>query len=172
MSYKIVSAQKLSSVQLKETIALAESQLKVSGKPELVVDPSLLAGVKIEGAGQLLDLSLAKKLNDPKSFSAPVKPISVGTIISIGDGVAKVSGLGEAMMSELIEFEGGTQGLALSLHTAEVGVVLLGAYSHLKTGDQAISTGRILSIPVGPNFLGRIVNPLGFAVDGMPDPEG
>jgi F-type H+-transporting ATPase subunit alpha len=151
---------------------MAESKLGVSGKPEIVIDPLLLAGIKIIGAGQLIDLSLAKKLEDPASFSAPVKPISIGEIISIGDGVAKVSGLDDAMMSELIEFPGGTQGLALSLHTNEVGVVLLGAYSHLKNGDKAVSTGRILSIPVGPNFLGRIVNPLGIAIDGMPDPVG
>ncbi len=172
MTYKIVSAQKLSADQLKDAVSLAESKLGVSGKPELVIDATLLAGIKIEGAGQLLDLSLAKKLENPDSFSAPVKPISVGEIISIGDGVAKVSGLGDAMMSELIEFPGGTQGLALSLHTHEVGVVLLGDYAHLKSGDKVVSTGRILSIPVGPNFLGRIVNPLGFAIDGMPDPEG
>ena len=172
MTYTIKSAQKLTSVQLAEAISLAESKLASVGKPTLVVDPTLLAGVRIEYEGSLLDLSLSAKLKDPKSFGAPIKPISIGEILSIGDGVAKVSGLNDAMMSELIEFPGGTQGLALSLQTSEVGVVLLGPYSHLKSGDQAVSTGRILSIPVGPNFLGRIVNPLGVALDGASDPVG
>ena len=172
MTYTIKSAQKLTSVQLAEAISLAESKLASVGKPTLVVDPTLLAGVRIEYEGSLLDLSLSAKLKDPKSFGAPIKPISIGEILSIGDGVAKVSGLNDAMMSELIEFPGGTQGLALSLQMTEVGVVLLGPYSHLKSGDQVVSTGRILSIPVGPNFLGRIVNPLGVALDGASDPVG
>ena len=172
MTYTIKSAQKLTSVQLAEAISLAESKLASVGKPTLVVDPTLLAGVRIEYEGSLLDLSLSAKLKDPKSFGAPIKPISIGEILSIGDGVAKVSGLNDAMMSELIEFPGGTQGLALSLQMTEVGVVLLGPYSHLKSGDQVVSTGRILSIPVGPNFLGRIVNPLGVALDGASDPFG
>ena len=172
MTYTIASAQKLTQAQLTEAISLSESKLASVGKPTLVVDPTLLAGVRIEYEGSLLDLSLLAKLKDPKSFGAPIKPISIGEILSIGDGVAKVSGLNDAMMSELIEFPGGTQGLALSLQTSEVGVVLLGPYSHLKSGDQAVSTGRILSIPVGPNFLGRIVNPLGVALDGASDPVG
>ncbi|PIS17697.1 hypothetical protein COT54_03330, partial [Candidatus Collierbacteria bacterium CG09_land_8_20_14_0_10_46_12] len=115
MTYTIKSAQKLTSVQLAEAISLAESKLASVGKPTLVVDPTLLAGVRIEYEGSLLDLSLSAKLKDPKSFGAPIKPISIGEILSIGDGVAKVSGLNDAMMSELIEFPGGTQGLALSL---------------------------------------------------------
>jgi len=172
MTYTIASAQKLTQDQLTEAISLSESKLASVGKPTLVVDPTLLAGVRLEYEGSLLDLSLLAKLKDPKSFGAPIKPISIGEILSIGDGVAKVSGLNDAMMSELIEFPGGTQGLALSLQTSEVGVVLLGPYSHLKSGDQAVSTGRILSIPVGPNFLGRIVNPLGVALDGASDPVG
>ena len=172
MTYTIASAQKLTQAQLTEAISLSESKLASVGKPTLVVDPTLLAGVRLEYEGSLLDLSLLAKLKDPKSFGAPIKPISIGEILSIGDGVAKVSGLNDAMMSELIEFPGGTQGLALSLQMTEVGVVLLGPYSHLKSGDQVVSTGRILSIPVGPNFLGRIVNPLGVALDGASDPVG
>jgi len=113
--------------------------------------------------------NLLDKIN---SWSEQIKPVSVGTIQSIGDGVAQVTGLDQAMMSELISFPGGTYGLALSLHTDHVGVVLLGEYSHLKEGDAVTATGKILSIPVGPNFLGRIVNALGVAIDGMPTPEG
>jgi F-type H+-transporting ATPase subunit alpha len=117
----------------------------------------------------MADATLLSKIN---SWSESVKPVSVGTITKIGDGVAHLSGLNNAMMSELIEFPGGTFGLALSLHTESVGVVLLGEYSHLKEGMTATATGKILSIPVGPNFLGRVVNPLGEALDGQANPEG
>ncbi len=117
----------------------------------------------------MADASLLSKIN---SWSESVKPVSIGTIQKIGDGVAHLSGLNDVMMSELIEFPGGTFGLALSLHTESVGVVLLGEYSHLKEGMTATATGKILSIPVGPNFLGRVVNPLGVALDGQADPEG
>ncbi|KKU43888.1 MAG: ATP synthase subunit alpha [Microgenomates group bacterium GW2011_GWA1_46_7] len=111
-------------------------------------------------------------LDQIKHWTDSVKPVSTGIIQSIGDGVAQVSGLSSVMMSELIEFPGNTYGLALSLHTDHVGVVLLGAYTHLKEGDSVTATGQILSIPVGPNFLGRIVDPLGHALDGQPDPIG
>ncbi len=117
----------------------------------------------------MADATLLSKIN---SWSESVKPVSVGTITKIGDGVAHLSGLNNAMMSELIEFPGDTFGLALSLHTESVGVVLLGEYSHLKEGMTATATGKILSIPVGPNFLGRVVNPLGEALDGQANPEG
>lgn len=113
--------------------------------------------------------SILDKIN---TWSEQLKPVSIGSILSLGDGVAKVSGLDCAMMNELIEFPGGVFGLALSLYTENVGVVMLGDYSHLKAGDQAKATGKILSIPVGPNFLGRIVNSLGQAIDGSPDPIG
>lgn len=117
----------------------------------------------------MADTTLLSKIN---SWSESVKPVSIGTIQKIGDGVAHLSGLDNAMMSELIEFPGGTFGLALSLHEGSVGVVLLGEYSHLQEGMTATATGKILSIPVGPNFLGRVVNPLGEALDGQANPEG
>ncbi len=113
--------------------------------------------------------TLLQKIN---SWSDQVKPVSIGKILKIGDGVAHLSGLDRVMMSELIEFPGNTFGLALSLHTEHVGVVMLGEYSHLKEGMTATATGKILSIPVGPNFLGRIVNPLGEALDGQENPVG
>lgn len=111
-------------------------------------------------------------LSKISAWSDQVKPVSVGTILTLGDGVAKVSGLDNAMMSELIEFPGNTYGLALSLEKEHVGVVMLGSYSHLQEGDSVTATGKILSIPVGPEFLGRLVNPLGEAIDGKPNPVG
>jgi len=104
------------------------------------------------------------------SFSYVAKPTSIGNITSLGDGVAKVSGLGDVMMSELIEFPGGTYGLALSLMKDEVGVVMLGEFRHLKEGDSVKTTGRVLSVPVGENFAGRVVDPLGRPLDGKEAP--
>ncbi|KKU87427.1 MAG: ATP synthase subunit alpha [Microgenomates group bacterium GW2011_GWF2_47_9] len=110
---------------------------------------------------------LLKKID---SFVDLNKPKSVGQVISIGDGVAYLSGLNNVMMSELIEFPGGLYGLALNLLTDSVGVVLLGDYQDIKEGDRVYTTGRVLSVPVGPSFRGRVVNALLDPIDGKPAP--
>ncbi len=91
---------------------------------------------------------------------------NVGRITSVYDGVAKLDGLSEVMYNEMIEFPGGVFGIALNLEEDEVGVVVLGDVSHLKEGDEAKTTGRLLSVPVGKELLGRVVDALGFPVDG------
>jgi len=91
---------------------------------------------------------------------------NVGTIVSVFDGVAKLDGLSGCMYNEMIEFPGGVYGIALNLEEDEVGVVVLGDYSHLKEGDEAKATGRLLSVPVGMPLLGRVVDALGQAIDG------
>ena len=91
---------------------------------------------------------------------------NVGTIKSIGDGVAHIEGLSGAMLNEMIEFPEGTMGLAMNLEENEVGVVLLGKGSALKEGDSCKTTGRLLSVPVGPGLLGRVVDTLGNPLDG------
>lgn len=91
---------------------------------------------------------------------------NIGRISSLYDGVAKVDGLSGAMYNEMIEFPGGVYGIALNLEQDEVGCVILGDYSHLKEGDEAKSTGRLLSVPVGKALLGRVVDALGNAIDG------
>ncbi len=91
---------------------------------------------------------------------------NTGQILTIADGVAKVTGLSEAMYNEMIEFPGGTIGIALNLEEDEVGVVVLGESTHLKAGDEAKCTGKLLSVPVGKGLLGRVVNPLGQPLDG------
>ncbi len=96
---------------------------------------------------------------------------NVGTILSLGDGVATVSGLGDVMMNEIVEFKGGVYGLALSLNADTVGVVMLGDYTKLNEGDSVACTGRILSVPVGPAFEGRVVNAIGMPVDGKAAPK-
>ena len=91
---------------------------------------------------------------------------SVGTVLSVGDGVARVWGLDDCMMNELLEFSGGVRGVALNLEQDNVGCVLLGSATQVKEGDEVRSTGRIISVPTGPALLGRVVNALGDPLDG------
>jgi F-type H+-transporting ATPase subunit alpha len=91
---------------------------------------------------------------------------SVGTVLSVGDGVARVWGLDECMMNELLEFPGGVRAVALNLEEDNVGCVLLGDATKVKEGDQVKTTGRIISVPTGPSLLGRVVNALGDPIDG------
>jgi F-type H+-transporting ATPase subunit alpha len=91
----------------------------------------------------------------------------VGRVTEIGDGIARVEGLHSAMTNELLEFEGGLRGLALNLDVREIGCVLLGDYQHIEEGQQVRRTGEILSVPVGDEFLGRVIDPLGHPLDGQ-----
>jgi len=90
----------------------------------------------------------------------------IGTVVDAGDGIAHVSGLPSAMANELLEFENGTRGLALNLDTREIGAVILGDFSGIEEGQTVRRTGEVLSVPVGDNFLGRVVDPLGIPLDG------
>jgi F-type H+-transporting ATPase subunit alpha len=92
--------------------------------------------------------------------------INVGVIREIGDGVAKIEGLTDAMLNEMIDLGNGITGLALNLDETEVGVVVLGDYTQLKQGGEARTTGKVLQVPVGKGLLGRVVNVLGEPVDG------
>ncbi len=89
-----------------------------------------------------------------------------GTVVSLTDGIVRVHGLSDVMQGEMLEFPGGTFGLALNLERDSVGAVILGAYEHLKEGDIVKCTGRILEVPVGEALLGRVVNALGQPIDG------
>ncbi|WP_299051461.1 F0F1 ATP synthase subunit alpha [uncultured Nocardioides sp.] len=95
----------------------------------------------------------------------------VGTVAEAADGIARVSGLPSAMANELLEFEDGTLGLALNLDTRIIGVVVLGDFDGIEEGQTVRRTGEILSVPVGDNFLGRVVDPLGTPIDGLGDIE-
>jgi len=107
--------------------------------------------------------ALHKNLDD---WSPSVEAETIGYVTSIGDGVARVSGLPGAMASELLEFPGGLIGVALNLDETSIGAVLLGDSSHVEEGDEVRSTGRVLSVPVGDAMLGRVVDPLGEPIDG------
>ncbi|MGA0848822.1 MAG: F0F1 ATP synthase subunit alpha, partial [Chthoniobacterales bacterium] len=91
---------------------------------------------------------------------------NTGTVREVGDGIARVEGLSNVMLNEMVEFPGGVFGLALNLEENEVGVVLLGNYGSIKEGDEVKTTGRLLSLPVGKGLLGRVVNTLGEPIDG------
>ena len=95
----------------------------------------------------------------------------VGHVAEAGDGIARVEGLPSAMANELLEFEDGTRGLALNLDTREIGVVIFGDFANIEEGQTVRRTGEVLSVPVGDNFLGRVVDPLGNPIDGMGDIE-
>lgn len=103
------------------------------------------------------------------ALKTSVSKSNVGIVREIGDGVAKVEGLSDVMLNEMIEFPGGVYGLALNLEETEVGCVLLGEGRNVKEGDEVKSTGRLLSVPVGKGLLGRVVNALGQPLDGKGD---
>ncbi|MDI3496378.1 MAG: F-type H+/Na+-transporting ATPase subunit alpha [Patescibacteria group bacterium] len=107
-------------------------------------------------------------------FKAELKEQSVGRVLKIADGIALVSGLREAMMSELLLFkssQGEIAGVALNLEDNLVGAIILGEGEHIKENDEVVCTKKILSIPVGESLLGRVINPLGEALDGKGQPE-
>jgi F-type H+-transporting ATPase subunit alpha len=100
------------------------------------------------------------------SYAVDVDVAEVGSIISIGDGIARVHGVDNAMAGEMLEFPHGVFGIALNLEEESVGAVLLGDFHDIKEGDQVKRTGRIISVPVGDEMLGRVVNALGQPIDG------
>lgn len=101
-----------------------------------------------------------------EQYKSEIEVAEVGTVIQVGDGIARVHGLENAMANELLEFENGVFGLALNLEESNVGVVILGPYSDIREGNQVKRTGQIMQVPVGEALLGRVVNPLGQPVDG------
>ena len=89
-----------------------------------------------------------------------------GTVTSVSDGIVRIHGLADVMQGEMIELPNNTFALALNLERDSVGAVVLGDYEHLREGDTAKTTGRILEVPIGPELLGRVVNALGEPIDG------
>jgi F-type H+/Na+-transporting ATPase subunit alpha len=103
------------------------------------------------------------------SFDATTETRSVGTVVEVGDGIAQIYGLDDALASELLEFPGGIMGLALNLEEETVGAVILGNATTIKEGDRVRTTGRVVEVPVGSALLGRVVSPLGEPLDGKGD---
>jgi F-type H+-transporting ATPase subunit alpha len=104
--------------------------------------------------------------NYVSDYRPDVSREEVGIVTEAGDGIARVEGLPSVMTNELLEFEGGVRGLALNLDVREVGVVILGDFANIEEGQTVRRTGEVLSVPVGDGYLGRVVDPLGNAIDG------
>jgi F-type H+-transporting ATPase subunit alpha len=102
-----------------------------------------------------------------ESYEAATSREEVGRVLETGDGIARVEGLHSAMTNELLEFKGGLLGLALNLDVRQIGVVLLGDGSEIEEGQEVRRTGEVLSVPVGDDFMGRVVDPLGAPIDGL-----
>lgn len=117
-----------------------------------------MAQIKAEEISQIIRQHLA-------SYEATIDVAEVGTVIEVGDGIARIYGLDKAMSMEMLEFPNGVMGMALNLEEDNVGAVLLGEDTLIKEGDQVKRTGRIASVPVGEAVVGRVVNALGVPVD-------
>src|SRR5690349_2641086 len=101
-----------------------------------------------------------------ENYERAIDVSEVGSVISVGDGIARIHGLEKVMAGELIEFRHGVSGIAMNLEEDQVGAVLLGDFAEIKEGDEVSRTGRIMSVPVGEALIGRVVNALGQPIDG------
>ncbi len=116
-------------------------------------------GIRAEEISSLIKTQIER-------YQSEIEVADVGSVIQVGDGIARVYGLERAMAGELLEFPGGIYGMVLNLEEDNIGVVLLGPYEHIKEGDIVKSTGRIVEVPVGEALIGRVVNALGQPLDG------
>ena len=101
-----------------------------------------------------------------EQFESQIDVRDVGRVLEVGDGIARVYGLSGVMAQEMVEFSNGVIGLAFNLEENSVGIIILGDYLQIAEGDEVRSTGRLLSVPVGDELLGRVVDPLGNPLDG------
>ncbi|MBE6898821.1 MAG: F0F1 ATP synthase subunit alpha, partial [Ruminococcaceae bacterium] len=104
--------------------------------------------------------------NQIKNYGKQIQQDETGTVILVGDGIARASGLDKCMANELVEFSNGEYGMALNLEENSVSIVMLGTDAGIKEGDVVKRTGRVVSVPVGEAMIGRVVNALGQPVDG------
>ena len=117
------------------------------------------AQIRADEIGRVLKEQISK-------YNKSVEIAETGSVLSVGDGVARVYGLENVMAGELVEFASGAQGMALNLESAQVGVVIFGEDREIKEGDVVKRTKKIVSVPVGEALLGRVVNALGQPIDG------
>ena len=117
-------------------------------------------------ASQVDELTAALR-RQIEAYEAPLKAVDVGTVVEVGDGIARATGLPTVMASELVEFtKTGVMGMVLNLEETQVGIIILGDYTDIEEGDEVRQTGRIVSVPVGDALVGRVVNALGMPIDG------
>ncbi len=108
--------------------------------------------------------SILKK--EIENFRSDLSVEEEGTILEVGDGIARIYGLDNCLAGEMLEFSNGAHGLALNLEESSIGAVILGEYKDLKEGDKVKRTGNVLQVPVGDALIGRVVDPLGNPMDG------
>ena len=160
----------------------------IEQKPELILNESLIGGLVLQVGDTVYDGSLAgllerarkniaaaddggedalKALREELShISAQPEVYQTGRVISVSDGICRVSGVSDAMAGELLELEGGLRGMVMDLEKDNVGVVLLGSYDAIQEGAAVRRTGRIIEVPVGEELIGRVVDALGRPIDG------
>ena len=190
---KVATAYPLSDDERAALIDKLRDELGAPVVLEERVDQSLLAGMKITVGGRLIDSSLKAQLKEVEAalvtqqaggdsfttgdlirgiegFKPDFGVREVGTVIQVGDGIARVTGLEKAMQGELLEFSCSdgeiVSGLALNLNPDEIGAVLMGDVDKVKENDLVSCTGRLVDVPVGHGMLGRVVSPLGDPIDG------
>ena len=190
---RAASSEALTDEQVTQLCAAVEKALqRVGEEPELLLErevrPELIAGVKLQLGDTVYDGSAAGLLEHTRrqlaSFDSTDKELieslkkqlskveqspeiyQIGTVISVSDGICRVSGVSDAMAGELLEMKGGLRGMVMDLEQDNVGVVLLGNYDNLQEGHWVRRTGRITEVPVGSRLLGRVVDALGNPLDG------
>ncbi len=194
LDVKVTTAKKLSSSEYQSISAILTEKLGRDIFLNKVVDPAILGGIIVQVGDKIFDASAARKLNKVKDiFSAvdihdyqPAKIVDdlqaqlekstvdanleeVGVVDKIGDGIANVVGMKNAMAGELVELPHGVSGMVLNLNPDNVGIVLMGGETLIKEGDQVRRTGRIMEVPVGEGLLGRVVSAIGAPIDGKGD---
>jgi F-type H+-transporting ATPase subunit alpha len=122
-----------------------------------------MANTRTDNTLQDLTVALREQIED---FQPTIEAVDVGTVVEVGDGIARASGLANVLMSELVEFEGGVPGIAFNLEADNIGIIITGDYTEVGEGQTVRGTGRVVSIPVGDALLGRVVDALGRPVDG------
>src|SRR5918996_6091790 len=127
-----------------------------------IASNALNTNYKIQNMSTILE-EIESKIEELKTSTTKS---NVGVVRETGDGVARIEGLSDVMLNEMIEFPNGVYGLALNLEETEVGAILLGETTKVSEGDEAKTTGKLLQVPVGKAMLGRVVNTLGQPLDG------
>ncbi len=191
LDVKVTTAKKLTSSEYQSISAILTEKLGRDIFLNKVVDPAILGGIIVQVGDKVFDASAARKLNKVKDiFSGvdihdyePAKIVDdlqaqlekstvdanleeVGIVDKIGDGIANVIGMKNAMAGELVELPHGISGMVLNLNPNDVGIVLMGGETVIKEGDQVRRTGRIMEVPVGEALLGRVVSAIGAPIDG------
>ena len=179
----IYSAKPLSDEQIENFEKKISEHFHEDIKLSNEVEPEILGGVKVFVKGKMYDASLSENLNDLKStiekvvegylskddileHNSKIKISDFGTVMKIGDGIARVHGLDNCMSGELLEFSCGAYGMAMNLEDDNVGAVILGSDREIGEGDVVKPTGKVVEVPVGEELIGRVVNALGQPIDG------